>query len=95
MNDQTAWAQVQEALSDLDFPATKEEVVEHASRHAGEAGRKLLRALPLATYRNMSEIRSSVPLDPAADDGQTAAQKAEQARSKHDHRIAEHLRRPD
>lgn len=90
--NRTSWADVQEVLSDLDFPATKEEIVQHAKRAHHERASKLLRALPLATYQNISEIRSSVPLDPAADEGQTASRKAEQARSEHSHRIAEHLR---
>jgi hypothetical protein len=46
---------------------------------------------PLATYRNISEIRSSVPLDPAEDDGLSASERAERARSPHT-RVAEHLR---
>ena len=90
----TDFAAVQQALEDLDFPATKEEIVQHAERNGSDAAVRLLKALPLGTYRNIAEIRSSVPLDPAADDGQTAADKAAQARSGHSQRIAEHLREP-
>jgi hypothetical protein len=91
--DATGWTDVQQALDDLDFPADKEAVVAHAERHGGtDAARHLLRTLPLATYRNMAEIRSSVRLDPAADDGQTADLKVRQTRSRHTRRIAEHLR---
>jgi hypothetical protein len=64
----TQWAHVQEALSDLDFPATKEEIVRHAEGYGDGTAVRLLRAMPLATYRNISEIRSSVRLDPAEDD---------------------------
>lgn len=90
------WKQTQEALSDLDFPATKEEVVAHAVSRGGPDGVvRMLRALPLATYQNIGDLRSSVRLDPAADDGQTATEKATQARTPHTHRIAEHLRIPE
>jgi hypothetical protein len=94
--EQTMWKQTQEALSDLDFPATKEEVVAHAvSRGGSEGVVRLLRALPLATYQNIGDLRSSVSLDQAVDDGQTAAEKATQARTAHSHRVAEHLRIPE
>jgi Protein of unknown function (DUF2795) len=91
--DSSVFAAVQQALADLDFPASKDAIVRHAQdRSAAEAALRLLKALPLATYRSISEIRSSVPLDPAAEDGQTASQKADQVRSRHSKRIAEHLR---
>lgn len=94
--DTTAWTEMRQALADMDFPAGKEQLVAGAERRgAGPRVLRLLRALPLGTYRNIAEIRSSVPLDPAADEGQTAQLKARQARSPHDKRIAEHLRRVD
>jgi Protein of unknown function (DUF2795) len=88
----TSWAHVQEALSDLDFPARKDEIVSHARQRGDEKAERLLKTLPPETYQNISEIRSSVHLDPAADDGQTPARKAEQARSGHSRQISEHLR---
>jgi hypothetical protein len=94
--DATGWTDVRETLNDLDFPATKEQIVAHAERTgAPPASLRLLRGLPLESYRNIAEIRSSVPIDPAADDRQTTDLKARQSRSSHDERIAEHLRRPD
>jgi hypothetical protein len=90
--DNTGFAAVAQALADLDFPASKDEIVGHARRRGADSAVRLLKALPPETYRNMGEIRSSVPLDPAADDGQSAAGKAEQARSPHSRQIAEHLR---
>ncbi|BCB90189.1 DUF2795 domain-containing protein [Phytohabitans suffuscus] len=91
--DETGWNDVRAALDDLDYPASKDQVVAHVERRGGSgAALRLLRGLPLATYLNLDEIRRSVPIDPAADDGQTVDQKARQARSPHDHRIAEHLR---
>jgi hypothetical protein len=94
--DATGWTDVRETLDDLDFPATKEQVVAHAEQRGGSpAALRLLRGLPLESYRNISEIRSSVPIDPAADDHQTADLQARQSRSPHNERIAEHLRRPE
>jgi hypothetical protein len=93
--DHTAWAGVAEASADLDFPATKDQIVAHArQRRAPPDADRLLRGLPLATYRNISEVRSSVPLDPAVDERQTAADKAKQARAK-TQGVAEHLRAVD
>ena len=90
----TDFQAVQRALVDLDFPASKDQIVRHAER-SGDAGAvRMLRALPLGTYLNISEIRSSVPLDEAAEDGQTPADKAARARSVHSRQIAEHLREP-
>jgi|SRR4051812_20415404 hypothetical protein len=92
----TGWTAVAEALNDLDFPATKQQIVDHAlDKRADHDALRLLRGLPVETYRNISEIRSSVPLDPAADDGLSAGDKALRARSSHSSRVAEHLRRPD
>ncbi len=61
------FAEVQSLLEDLDFPADKEAIVKHAAERGGapdSAAVRALRAMPLATYRNMSEIRSSVDLRP-------------------------------
>ena len=89
---QSDWDRVAQALEDLDFPADKDAIVAHArSRGAGDETVRLLRALPLAVYRNISEIRSSVPLDPAEEEGRTEDQRAEQARSGHTG-VAEYLR---
>ncbi len=61
------FAEVQSLLEDLDFPADKDAIVNHAQQRGGAPDSdavRTLRALPLATYRNMSEIRSSVDLPP-------------------------------
>lgn len=61
------FTEVQELLEDLDFPADKATIVEHATQRAGSADTaavRTLRAMPLATYRNISEVRSSVDLSP-------------------------------
>lgn len=62
----TVWQRIAEALYDIDFPADKEAVVAHAeSRGGDDEVIGVLKALPPAGYRNISEIRSSVRLDPA------------------------------
>ena len=63
----------------------------HAGRGADQETVRLLRALPVGSYRNIAEIRSSVYLDPGAEEGRSAAQRATQARSPHV-RVAEYLR---
>jgi hypothetical protein len=61
------FAEVQTLLEDLDFPADKDAIVRHATERGASpdsAAIRALRAMPLATYRNFSEIRSSVDLGP-------------------------------
>jgi hypothetical protein len=61
------FAEVQALLEDLDFPADKDAIVRHATGRGASpdsAAIRALRAMPLATYRNFSEIRSSVGLGP-------------------------------
>ncbi|BCB77656.1 hypothetical protein GCM10022251_63740 [Phytohabitans flavus] len=91
--DETGWNDVRAALNDLDYPANKDQVVAHAEqRDATAPAMRLLRGLPWETYRNLGEIRQSAPIDAAADERQTPDEKARQARSPHNRRIAEHLR---
>ncbi|GAB3210343.1 DUF2795 domain-containing protein [Marinactinospora thermotolerans] len=63
---------VERALSDLDYPAGKDEVVRHAEQ--GDAPQEVLRALralPLGEYANTAEVLRSLPLDPDRDTGST------------------------
>lgn len=56
---------IRRALGDVDFPASKEALVEHAERSgADEESLRALRALPLGDYRNPEEVLRSVPLPP-------------------------------
>jgi len=92
----SGWGAVAEALRDFDFPGNKQDLVNHVrARNADDQTVRLIRALPVGVYRNISEVRSSVPLDPAADDGQDTADRAARARSPHSGRIAQHLRDPE
>jgi hypothetical protein len=90
------WRSVAEALSDLDFPATKQQVVEHVrQKDVPEPVQRLLRGMPVGTYQNISEIRSSAPPRPDVDEHLSDSAQARQARerhTRHGRRIAEHLR---
>lgn len=53
--------EVFEPLDDLDYPASKEDVVRHAeSRGASEEVLRVLRALPLGDYASRAELTRSV-----------------------------------
>ncbi len=54
-------AEVFEPLNDLDYPASKEDVVRHAeSRGASDDVLRALRALPLGDYASRDELTRSV-----------------------------------
>jgi len=64
---QPTFTEIQSLLEDLDFPAAKDDIVAHAENRGASADSpavRALRAMPPETYRNMSEIRSSVDLGP-------------------------------
>jgi hypothetical protein len=53
--------EVFDALDDLDYPASKENIVRHAEqRGAGEEVLRTLRALPLGEYTGRAEVARSV-----------------------------------
>jgi hypothetical protein len=82
---------VADALLDVDFPASKAELVRAAERAgAGEDVLAALRSLPLADYDNRDEVLRSVETVEAT--GQTPAQKAAQARASVPPGLAEHQR---
>jgi hypothetical protein len=58
---------VHEVLNDLDYPATKEQVVEHAERRsADDEVLRALRALPLGDYESREDITKGLaPADQA------------------------------
>jgi hypothetical protein len=87
------WDDARQVLDDMDFPATKEDLVAHASGRSGHANViRLLRELPLGTYDNVEQVRQSIRINASAAEGQTPSEKADKVRSPHSHRIAEHLR---
>ncbi|GLY49883.1 DUF2795 domain-containing protein [Lentzea sp. NBRC 102530] len=80
-----------DALNDVDFPAGKEQLVEHAeNKEAGEDVLRALRGLPPADYENENEVVRSVRIDPA--EGRPESERAVQAREarKHHTHLAEH-----
>jgi hypothetical protein len=55
------WGEVELALSDVDFPASKQRLVAHAEQGGSSEGAvKALRALPLAIYESLAEVQRSV-----------------------------------
>lgn len=92
MMENQAWLQMQQALRDIDFPADKHAIFAHVIEYTSDGDvLKLARTLPPEVYRNMSEVRSSVRLDPSVEEGTTITQKAAQARS-HNKKVASYLR---
>ena len=84
---------IRRALGALDFPADKDEIVAAAqAAGADDETLRALRALPRADYLNVAEVVRSADLDPAAREGQTASDKALQARQHDKRRVAEHMR---
>lgn len=87
--------EIRSVLNDLDFPASKEQVVEHA-RHVstlGDHARRALAALPPGEYTNLGEVLRSVPADPAP--GRTESERMAQNRQHRKPQLAEHMRDRD
>jgi hypothetical protein len=87
--------EIRSVLNDLDFPASKEQVVEHA-RHVSTLGnhaRRALAALPLGEYANLGEVLRSVPVDPAPE--RTDSERTAQRRQHRKPLLAEHTRDRD
>ena len=89
--------EVKRALNNVDFPATKEELI-RAAEAAGAPGNVVaaLRAIPPEEYANRAEVARSIPTDPTADLDLSPAQRAEQGREtrhrRHPQRLSEHMR---
>lgn len=64
MNSTPTREQIGKALEALNYPASKEDVVEHAARQgAEEPVLGLLRALPVAIYGDREQVLAAVPFD--------------------------------
>lgn len=84
---------VKASLSEVDFPASKEDLVEYARDNGVDATTyRALRAIPSATYNNITEVFAAVPLDRESEEGQTDSDKAKQDRRSKSG-LAEHQRR--
>ncbi|MFD7708693.1 DUF2795 domain-containing protein [Streptomyces sp. NPDC059785] len=90
----TSAREVVDALEDVDFPASRDELVEAARRSGGGSAEVVaaLRAIPPDEYANREEVARSVRVDPASDLGLSPAQRAEQARKGGRPGQSQHLR---
>jgi Protein of unknown function (DUF2795) len=85
--------QLRDALVDVDYPADKQTLLDHAIRNgANEDVLAVLRAVPPEDYGNFAMVLRSVDTEEAT--GRSPAEKAVRARQ-HDKPIAEHLRVTD
>ncbi|MFB4314209.1 DUF2795 domain-containing protein [Actinomadura sp. 21ATH] len=83
--------QIEELLGDLDFPASKQEIVEHAHRDgAGTDAERALAGLPLGDYDNLQQVLRSVDVDP--DPGRSPAERDYQRTHHNKPGLAEHMR---
>ena len=90
MGDVTA-AEVRSVLEDVDFPASKEALLDAAFRAgAGSDVLDALRALPMEDYGNVDQVVRSVETAEAT--GQSPADKAVRARERAHPELAEHMR---
>jgi hypothetical protein len=87
--------EIRSVLNDLDFPASKEQVVEHGRRASipGGGTERALAALPPGEYSSLGEVLRSVPVDPAP--GRTESERVSQHRQHSKSLLAEHARDRD
>ena len=72
--------QLRQCLNDVDFPATKQDLLAAADRHGcDDETIRALRAIPPETYNNVAQVTSSVTI--ADDQGIGEADKAAARRS--------------
>lgn len=82
---------VRAALAGMDFPGSKADIVafiEH--RHTAEDVRRAIRALPVGTYDNASQVAAATPRNKATEEDQSDSDKALQQRHNTDSGLAEH-----
>ena len=65
--------EIRVALDDLGFPASKEQIVEHASGRDGRRSdaARALAAMPPGDYANLTEVLRSVPAQPSPELSET------------------------
>lgn len=87
----TTAERIEQALANLDYPATKDSIVDYAkARQMDEDVYRQLRALPVATYQNTEEVLRSVPTDAEGERAQTMEEKANERRHHTKPGVAEH-----
>jgi hypothetical protein len=84
--------EIRDALNDLDFPASKEQVFEYGRRRCarGSSTERALAALPEGEYASLGEVLRSVPVNPAP--GRTESERMEQHIQHRKPLLAEHAR---
>jgi hypothetical protein len=61
--DSSGWAGVAAALADFAFPGNKQDLVNHVrQRQADDRTVRLIRAMPVGVYRNISEVRAGMTI---------------------------------
>lgn len=84
-------ADVLRYLNSLDFPASRDDIVNEAEREgASPEVVRALRAMPPVDYANKYEVARSAGTDLAPEE--TSAEKAVKARDRRHERVAENLR---
>lgn len=69
------------ALDDVDYPATKEQLLARAeSNKADEDTIKALRSVQNVSYGNFGDVAGAIPMAPGAEYGQSDSDKAQQDR---------------
>lgn len=53
---------IEQSLADLDFPASKDDIVRHVEEHGAPEALHWVRSLPIAEYANLDEVKRSFPL---------------------------------
>ncbi|MDN0199193.1 DUF2795 domain-containing protein [Streptomyces sp. S.PNR 29] len=93
MSHTTSAREVVDALKDVDFPASKDDLIQ-AARKAGASQEAVaaLRGIPPESYANRDEVARSVRVDPDSDLGTSPAQRAQQARAGGKPGQSQHLR---
>jgi hypothetical protein len=85
-------ADVLRYLNRMDFPASRDDIVNEAAREGASAEvLRALRAMPPVDYANKMEVARSAGTDLVPE--KTPAEKAVKARDRTHQRVAEHLRR--
>lgn len=83
---------LKKSLSAVDYPVSKEEIVDYAENNGFDEGSiRALRALPRGNYENVTEVFRSVPLEKGTEEHQSDSDKAQQARRPQSG-VAEHQR---
>jgi hypothetical protein len=84
--------EIRVVLDDLGFPASKEQIVEHARGRDGTRSdtARALAAMPPGDYANLAEVLRSVPAQPAPELSET--ERVYQHRHHRHADLAEHMR---